>query len=333
MLVFKSHLPGQLPAFLGCGLVRSLAMVCLTLIIGFRPEPCLSGDPPITCIVFAPGGDSVLAGSQNGIVQYDWPSLNRRREFACTIGNLHDIEMSPNGDAIALVGGFPAESGSVEIISWPELKPGSRIEEHEDSIMSVTWMDPSTIISASLDHQILVCDRDSGTRLRQLSGHSKGLTTLCLIDEGSRLVSAGIDQNLRVWNVASGELIRSLNNHTLPVNSLALRPGDHPLAMVASASQDKTVRLWQPSIGRMVRFVRLDAVPLEVVWTVDGSWMVAACMDGKIRVIHPDTLKIAHELDAIDGWAYSVAVHPTDHSVLVGGSGGQLRRVRLPALE
>jgi len=39
---------------------------------------------------------------------------------------------------------------------------------------------------------------------------------------------------------------------------------------------------------------------------------------------------VTHDLPALQGWAYSLAVHPTDGSILVGGQGGQggqLRRV------
>ncbi|MCP3694450.1 MAG: hypothetical protein GY917_19770 [Planctomycetaceae bacterium] len=54
---------------------------------------------------------------------------------------------------------------------------------------------------------------------------------------------------------------------------------------------------------------------------------MASCTDGQVRVIDPETVKVMHELPAVEGWAYSLAVHPTDGSLLVGGQNGQLRRV------
>ena len=97
--------------------------------------------------------------------------------------------------------------------------------------------------------------------------------------------------------------------------------------MVASAAGDRTIRFWQPTIGRMVRYVRLAAEPLNIAWLRDGSRIVASCVDGQIRVVDPDEVKVTQTLHSIDGWAYAVTIHPTDGSILVGGSNGQLIRV------
>lgn len=303
-----------------------------TLVIGLSlsVQSGWSADPPITAIAFAPDGNSVLVGSQRGIVEYDWPDLNPSRTIACEVGNLHALAFSPDGKSLGIAGGTPAEEGIVEIVAWPEMDRRKRIGDHSDSVMAITWVDKFRIASASLDHQILICSIASESPPIRVSGHSKGVTALCVIQASNQLVSAGIDQNLRIWDLGSRELIRSMNNHTLPVHSLALRPGDHPLAMVASVSEDKTVRLWQPSIGRMVRFVRLTSAALDVVWLMDGSAIVVACEDGRIRLIDPDTVEVTREFLALDGWAYSLAVHPRDHSLLVGGADGQLKRIDLP---
>jgi WD40 repeat protein len=102
--------------------------------------------------------------------------------------------------------------------------------------------------------------------------------------------------------------------------------------MLASVSDDRTVRFWQPTIGRMVRFVRLEgAVPLAVAWMPAGEAIVASCTDGRVRLVDPDTVNVLHDLPAIEGWAYSIAVHPQGREVVVGGEEGQLRRVVLPA--
>ena len=140
-------------------------------------------------------------------------------------------------------------------------------------------------------------------------------------------VSTGVDQSVRVWDLTTGELTRSLNNHTLPAHDLALRPNDTGLPMVASVSDDRTVRLWQPTIGRMVKFARLKETPLNVAWFNDGSRIVAACADGVVRLVDPDSVEVTGEIHALNSWAYSLAVHPTDRSIVVGGPNVQVRRI------
>ena len=99
--------------------------------------------------------------------------------------------------------------------------------------------------------------------------------------------------------------------------------------MVASVGADRTVRLWQPEIGRLVRFARLESNPLAVAWNADGSLLAVAAADGKVRVFDPATAEPLRELDALDGWAYTLAAAPDGMQMLVAGEDGQVRRVEL----
>ena len=96
--------------------------------------------------------------------------------------------------------------------------------------------------------------------------------------------------------------------------------------MVASASEDRTIRFWQPTIGRMVRYVRLESEPLCLAW-LDEDHIVAGCVDGRVRVVNADDVTVTANQAAIDGWIYAIAVSPIDHSVVAGGTGGQLRQL------
>ena len=79
----------------------------------------------------------------------------------------------------------------------------------------------------------------------------------------------------------------------------------------------------------MVRFVKLTSKPLDVEWLKDGSMIVVACADGHVRLIDPDKVEVTQDIPALDGWAYSIAVHPTDGRIVVGGVAAGLRQIRI----
>ena len=283
--------------------------------------------PPITSLAFSHDGKSVVACSQAGLHVYDFPTLNLQRMIEVEARNIHDLAFSPDGDQLAVGGGNPATEGIIEIFSWPEGESLRILREHRDSVTAVAWRSASSLASASLDRRIILWDLRTGSPIQQLEGHSRGVSSLCFLNDKEKLVSTGVDQNIRVWDLASGELIRSLNNHTLPVHDLALRPDASGLPMIVSAGDDRTVRFWQPTIGRMVKFARLKEAPLNVAWLNNDSRIVAACADGVIRLVDPDSVEVTGEIQALNGWAYSLAVHPTDGSVVVGGPNAQVRRI------
>jgi WD40 repeat protein len=291
--------------------------------------PASAIEPPITALTFAADGNAVVASSQSGLHVFSWPELKRQRVLEASAANLDCIAFSPRGHQLAVGGGFPAEEGIVQVFSWPAGDPAAILRGHDDSISAVLWHDASQLLVASLDCGITLRELGKRKSLVSFSGHSRGVAAICLLQDGKTLVSAGDDQSVRVWDFKSGEPIRSLNQHTGPVHALALRPDREGLPMVASAAGDRTIRFWQPTIGRMVRYVRLDAEPLNIAWLKDGSRIAAACVDGRLRLIDADQAKVTDDLPAIQGWAYAIAAHPSDGSVAVGGSGGQVSRIVL----
>jgi WD40 repeat protein len=302
-----------------------LALAAGILASGLSAAPATK--PPITALAFAPDGQTIVAGSQAGVQVYSWPALELERTITAVVPNIHDLAFSPDGNLLAVAGGVPSEGGLIELYSWPGGEPLRVLEGHDDSVLAVAWLDPSSLLSGSLDYRIIRWNVDAGSSMRELAGHSRGVSTLVFLKDGHTMVSAGIDQSVRAWDIESGDLLRTLNNHTQPVHALATRPGTDGLPMVASAGRDRTVRLWQPTIGRMVRFARLAAEPLDIAWSNDGSRLLAACADGNLRIIDPASVEVVRNLPALDGWAYALAVHPRDGSVALGGADGQLRRV------
>lgn len=305
-----------------CSLLVGLAIVSA----GSNIVASCHADPPITDVVFSPDGKFVLTCSQAGLRILNWPRLSLNRAIELPMDNVHALAFSPSGNAIAVAGGTPSETGQAQIYSWPELKQLSVIVAAEDSFSSIQWIGENQLLGGSLDGSLVIWPLNSPGNEQSLIGHSKPISSVAVLKEGTIGVSTGYDQSVRVWELKTRTLIRSLNQHTKPVKSLAVSPLGEGLPMLASASEDRTVRFWQPTIGRMVRTARVDAVPNRVVW-VDFDHVAVACSDGSVRKIHSQTLTQLKSSEVLDGWAYGLAVHPEDGTLIVAGEAGMVRKV------
>ncbi|MBI1900100.1 MAG: hypothetical protein HYS13_03155 [Planctomycetia bacterium] len=311
-------------------------MFALSIIFLLVAAPTPAADPPVTALAFAPDGKTVLVGSAAGAHVRSWPALEVIKNLPTELSHVHDIAFSPSGDHVALAGGVPAESGTIEVFAWPEPKLVWRESRHTDVVYSVAWGgDGNTLATASLDKDLCLLEASSGKTKHTLTGHSRGVTGAVFLSEDDKqfsIVSASLDQSLRVWSADTGELKRSLENHTRGVLGLTVRPAqnsDSP-PVVASIGEDRTVRFWQPTIGRMMRFARLEVAPLSLAWASGGERLAVGCADGKVRLIDFETTAIDAELPALEGWIYAIAIAPGGDELLAGGSGGALKRIALP---
>lgn len=266
-----------------------------------------------------------------------WPTLQPIQHLETSLGMIDRIAIHPDAKSIIVAGGVPAEGGQWECWSWPQLNRYSLDEAHSDVISDFDFDRSGDLVTSSFDGDI----RTHSKNPRALTGHSKSVLALRILPKSSYAVSAGRDQSIRVWDLADGNLLRSLNQHTGEINTLAVRPAlpseSSQLPMIASGGADRTIRFWQPTIGRMVRFLRCPSSPLDLVWNDEGNHVIAAFDDGRVRMIHADTLKVVAEVEVSTGWLYTIAIAPTsDQSsidaveVAVGTESGEVKRITLP---
>ena len=57
---------------------------------------------------------------------------------------------------------------------------------------------------------------------RTLEGHARGVWSMCVSADGSRLFSGSVDNTIKVWNVATGACLQTLQGHAREVWSVCV---------------------------------------------------------------------------------------------------------------
>jgi len=291
--------------------------------------------PPIVALAVSPDGSQILAGSQAGVQIHSVQQLQPAGNLATKLEHVHKLAFSPGGDLLAIAGGSPGERGAVELWEWPTARLKTTLVAGNDLAYDAAWNAAGARLAVSgADKAVRILATDGSDRMPTiLRPHSAAVLATLWLPAEDLVLSSGVDQTIRLLNPASGATIRSFENHTAPVRGLALRPGnrDGP-PMVASAGSDRTVRFWQPTINRLVRWAKLPVAPTAICWTPSGSQVLAACEDGHLRAVDPETVAVTELNGQIDGWAYAVAVKPDGKAAVLAGERGQLRPIDLAAI-
>lgn len=323
-LIFKGPVA---PVDRRCGnsfTVTVFALACLLL--GLQTP--IQAQAPITAIAFSPDGGQLVIGSQAGLRVVDL-NRNLNAELATELEFINDIRFSNSGKKLAVVGGSPGESGSIEIYDWLNEEAVFRTKISDDVLYGCDW--------GPADHRLAIAGHDTDCWLLNLparkiertwSEHSRPVKDLQFLGGEKLLVSAGFDQTIRLWETGRANAKRSLNNHTAEVNAISVSPEKSaPNRMIVSVGEDKTVRFWQPQIGRMIRFARLESRPLTAEWSLDGQFVVVGCEDGRVYGVDMKTVRVAFERQLWSGAIYCVARHPGQNLFAVGGAKGNWKIV------
>lgn len=198
------------------------------------------------------------------------------RESAC-----EDVETGSSCDYDAALPQTPVPSDEHVMCHWDkklarEVVLEERVSKklytgHADTVSCVSRLNADILfVSGSLDGSARIWSVESGTCLRILTDHEKGITSISAIDEVTFLTGSK-DNTVKAWDVPRGACLRTYTGHRAHVTSISVTEDE---TTFVTSSADQTIKLWV-----------LTAVPSEASnLSLDHA---LACNDGLCRGLDP----------------------------------------------
>jgi serine/threonine protein kinase/WD40 repeat protein len=114
--------------------------------------------------------------------------------------------------------------------------------------------------------------------LSVLQGHSDAVTSVSWSPGGLLLASGSRDRTAKLWQISSGQNTVTYRGHAAAVLSVAWRPVNAGVQLLASGGDDEIVQVWDTQARRRRMFPRLGASVSSVAWSLDGSYILAGTL-------------------------------------------------------
>lgn len=312
---------------------------------------------PLTSVRFSPD-DSLLATAawDRNIRLWD---IRRGIEVSKFVGfadRILSVAYSPRGDYLAIGIGNIGDNeimlereNAIDTSVWLwDVKDRDEVlsfQNHEDWLWTVDITSDGRIVATGsgplrlptaqqgqaqipIDASIRLWDKQTGTEIARLQGHSNTVHSVKFLPDDQRLLSASWDGLIILWDVNTQERLRTYQGHDGNVQKLALladglqffsagsddiiqwdtETGDiirrfegHAGAVngimvspdeqyLISGSSDRTLRLWDIATGETLReFTGHTASVNEAVFSPDGQYVVSSSWDDTIRLWDVET--------------------------------------------
>ena len=239
-----------------------------------------------------------------------WDTSSGRRVQTLEPGSGNGIvALLPSGRQVL------SAAGGGDVTLW-NLTTGERVRVYTGLSMLVydiaVSRDGDYIAAGALDGTAKIWETETGREIRTLMGHDYAVRHVAFSLDGQYVVTASNDRTAKVWSLATGEIVYNLAHEDAVVNAVFTPDSAHVLTLA------ENVRMWSMETGEEIRtfdipggqflsvspdgrvFFSWDSIwdirtgtalrtttqtnYGDVVFTPDGSRLVAGYRDGTIRV-------------------------------------------------
>lgn len=250
-------------------------------------------------LLLAAGGHGADSGK---VVLFDVTTGNRITVIGDESDSVLAADISPNHKWVAL--GGPAKLVKIFSTETGELK--HKIKKHTDWVTSIEFSpDGEMLASGDRNGGVYVWDPEAGGILFTLGDHKEMITDMSWRADSQMLATASEDGRVILWYAEDGFPTRSINAHTGPT-PVPLPRGKIPGVLsvnyakngdFVTVGRDLTARLWTGGGSNQgPKFEGFTDIPSRVVFTHDGTRVIAGDFTGKLRVWNVKDKSLTGEL-------------------------------------
>lgn len=277
--------------------------------------------------------------------------------IGASAGAAEDIEWNYYRAAIAAASAGLRLDDVAEAQSWLDRAPEKRrnwewrylrAEARRGSARHQVSVEPLRAIAVSADGRywaaggagksVVLCDVQSGGRVKEFAGSAAGISGLAFSPDGRRLAASSPDQTLRVWEIGTGGELWKIEDNGHGPAAVAWSPSGGELASASAATQTGPegnlpaglLSIYDAGTGKPVRRLPfLVTAAQAVAWSADGQRVAAGNAAGVLAVwdtanwAKPPALIAQQEANSVPSAVLSVGFLPDSRSLVAGYADGR----------
>ncbi|KAF2488777.1 WD40 repeat-like protein [Lophium mytilinum] len=246
---------------------------CLKVIGGPANLPVASSSAPLDIHANTVLNPRSVNGTPEGRKLYSVPTDYHEASILCL-----------QFDSKIMVTGSSDHTCIVWDISGEDYIPKYRLRRHTAGVLDVC-LDDKYIISCSKDATINVWDRQTGTHVKELTGHQGPVNAVQL--RGNLLVSASGDGIAKLWNLDSGTCIKDFKSQD---RGLAAVEFSDDAKYVLAGGNDHVVYKFDTTTGQLLHTSsRHGGLVRSLFLDAHNNRVISGSYDQSIRISHYDS--------------------------------------------
>lgn len=312
---------------------------------------------PVRTIAFSPDGRRIASGSTDQLLRlWDYQTGELLRVLAGHKSWISAIAFSPDPGLLA------SGSEDQSVILWDSQRGLclKTLRGYSNGVWSVafatpeTWNQPSYltpdtqniprnilqdtpkntlqntlqnmaqwVASGSQDRIIRLWDRQTGTVIGRLSGHTNWIWSVSFSPNEPLLASGSEDRTIRLWDIQRLKLLHILTGHKDAVLSVLFADSQ----TLFSGSLDGTIKRWDRATGDCLQTLKGHG---GGVWCIalspDGQQLVSCSQDQTLKLWDAETGDCLQTLAGHESWIRCVAFSPDRQTLISGSADGVIKR-------